>query len=446
MPPPASGGALGSPRTGGAYGGSPHSAMPLSWEVQGGLPSETEALAQQAYGKWLAPQGGGGSPSSGAIEQKLSALSRRTAAEMRRAEKERGDHDRRLEVLEELCRQHLGSLDVRFGQAREEAAAEVEKAMQRVRQRFERDFKEVSEALEEYNSKASSSHELTADTVRSLQKRSDANQSGLEELRVWRREVEQQLAVGAGGSSSGGDGGGGWAVAAAPLARRGESNMEDRVDDRMEAALVRERKQAHERLRSSCAEMTGHLNDLRRELVEQRRIADLAASRAEDRRERTQQELTAQIGDLETQIAELGGALATRLQAKVTSVTNSMSRQLEEQVQETRRDFEQRLSPLEERTTALESAAESSEQWISNQVQLWRRENAELHNGLTSLQGPIQRREYDRILEAAREEARTVHLEVMSIDTRVAAIEERLADDPGRRRHDALGRIGGSRE
>merc|ERR1712232_922764 len=159
-----------------------------------------------------------------------------------------------------------------------------------------------------------------------------------------------------------------------------------------EALLQRERKEAHERLRSSCAELTAHLNELRCELVEQRRAAELLETRA----------IPKLREDLETQIAELGGALASRMHASVSSTSKGME------------------ARLEEFSRILGQRAEHHQQQHS-----WHHDSAELSCRIQEL----VRHESAQTLDAAREEARTVHLEVMGVDTRVAAIEERLADE-----------------
>merc|ERR1739844_288335 len=105
--------------------------------------------------------------------------------------------------------------------------------------------------------------------------------------------------------------------------------MVERVEEQLETALARERRQAHERLRSSCTEMTAHLNELRQELVEQRRALEQTAESLDARRERLQRDVIAHMSDLETQIVELSGALAKRMQAKLTAMIKEFNDQLE---------------------------------------------------------------------------------------------------------------------
>merc|ERR1719253_513410 len=133
-------------------------------------------------------------PQLGGIKQKVSVLSRRTAAEFRKAEKERSEHARRLEALEELCRQALGNLDYRLDQARVDAAQEVEKATHRVRGRLEQEMQKLAEGLERHTTEARDQRQGNSDSIRNLGKRVEGWHANLEELKSWRRETEEQLA------------------------------------------------------------------------------------------------------------------------------------------------------------------------------------------------------------------------------------------------------------
>jgi len=135
---------------------------------------------ETAYKRWLQAQSGGGAPNG--VEKKVFELSRRTAAELRRVEKERTDHERRLEALEQLCQQHLSGLDARFGKNRDDAAAEVDQVVQRVRGRFDRDLRQATETLHEQCSDLRTSAEHMSDALRALAKRVDANHTSLEEI------------------------------------------------------------------------------------------------------------------------------------------------------------------------------------------------------------------------------------------------------------------------
>merc|ERR1711865_900666 len=63
----------------------------------------------------------------------------------------------------------------------------------------------------------------------------------------------------------------------------------------------------------------------------------------------------------------------------------------------------------------------------------WRRESADIRGGVVELRDLIKR-EAEQVLEVARDDVRTVHLEVMSVDTRIAAVEERLRHGSARPR------------
>mmetsp|Transcript_29315 Transcript_29315/g.63769 ORF Transcript_29315/g.63769 Transcript_29315/m.63769 type:complete len:430 (-) Transcript_29315:78-1367(-) len=349
--------------------------------------SPAHELAQCQQQPWHAGVAGG-------VEQKVSALSRRTAGELRRAEKERGDLARRLEALEELCRERLGGVEATLGQATEAAALEAQRAAQWFRSQVDRDLKAMSEVLQQHKGELK------------------ASQQGLDELRSWREEVQHRL------SSSAIE------VDAGRSRERATDLASSRMEEQLDAALCRERKQAHERLRASCAELTSHLNELRQELVEQRRAAQQGAEKEEARRESLR-------ADLETQIAELGRALASRLQGTLAATVKV----LDERVDGVAAEVHRSLGAIEDRCGSLEGSSE----WLGGQVQLWRRENAALHSGLSSVQELVHR-EAEQCVEQSRDEARTIHCEVMSIDTRVASIEAMLTAKKGAgRSHDADG-------
>merc|ERR1712194_897421 len=138
-------------------------------------------------------------------------------------------------------------------------------------------------------------------------------------------------------------------------------------DAQVETALARERKHARERLHASCAELTGHINSLRRDAVDQRHALTEAGQNHDAWRENLQTELAARLTDLETQVTELGGALASRLQTKI----NSMMKSFDDQGASTlNHNLKQHLSALDSRTVALETTNEI----ISNDVQACRQE------------------------------------------------------------------------
>lgn len=251
---------------------------------------------QQAGALGDGAQTGHASPAGGmGVEQKLSALSKRTAAEFRKAEKERGIHGKRLEFLEELFQREFGGLEARLEKLRQEAAAEAERSAHRQRERIELELGKGSE-----------------DALGSLRK--------------------------------------------------------------------------------SCSELGGRLEDLKREVVQQRLVADQLRS------------------DLEEQMAGLGGALAQKMRQRLSSLKQEV---------------------LED--SAFREADRSRSVGVSEeQLALLRQDGCEMREQLARLQA-----ECDRVAEVAMGEARVVHLEVMSVNTRLSAVEERLASDTGKRRQSA---------
>merc|ERR1719171_1161463 len=71
----------------------------------------------------------------------------------------------------------------------------------------------------------------------------------------------------------------------------------------------------------------------------------------------------------------------------------------------------------------------------------WRSEAAEMQGGFARMRETVHR-ELERARELGRSEASSVHAEVMSVNTRVAAIEEKLAAAP---LMNTVGRLNGAR-
>eukprot|EP00929_Paragymnodinium_shiwhaense_P057931 TRINITY_DN29017_c0_g1_i1.p1 TRINITY_DN29017_c0_g1~~TRINITY_DN29017_c0_g1_i1.p1 ORF type:complete len:478 (+),score=129.96 TRINITY_DN29017_c0_g1_i1:89-1522(+) len=253
------------------------------------------------------------------LEQKLIALSRRTSAELRRAEREKGDQDRRLEILEDLCRQHLGGLEDRLVQAQEDIAVEAERRLQ-----------STSEQMQEE----------AAASLKALEARVEADHRSLEELRSWRRQADSILCIEDGGPSRSGS-------SSRLIAGRSDACCREDV------VLREELRQVEDRFVALSERLQGDLKRVRHDVRE-------AQARCED--------------SFSSQLEELGGALASRMQGKLSSTTQ---------------DFRQRL----------DSAFGQLQDFV--------------------------RRECREAREAASEEARTVHLEVMTVDTRLASLEER---------------------
>jgi len=124
---------------------------------------------------------------------------------------------------------------------------------------------------------------------------------------------------------------------------------------------------------------------------------------------------------LESQVAELGGVLAARLQAKIASVSDVLN----EKVEEVRSEFGKGRPLTQDRD--LGAACTSRE----TKAAYRRNESADFRGGVEDLQ-VLVKKEAEKIMETARDDIRTVHLEVMSVDTRIAAVEEHLRHGPAR--------------
>lgn len=293
-------------------------------------------------------------PKGGDLEQKLLALSRRAAAELERAEKERQELHSNQEHLQQVCSQ-------------------LESGLQMLTERVDAQNLDAAELPE---------------------------------------------AACRGGLAAARDG------------------LEDRLRSQFEASLATEREQAHGRLKSSCSELVGHLNDLRCEMVKQRAEA----------KEQSPSEL---LQHLESHLAELGEGLTQQLEARVARVAEEHAAELRKQltnVLESRalatdptqvlsekiRQVWSTLTPLSDRSERLEGSLDK----LTGQVDSCCKDIGDFHRTFSMMQCQL-REAVDTSCEAlnvARDEGRTVHFEVMSIDTRVATIEERLSHRAERKR------------
>jgi hypothetical protein len=329
------------------------------------------------YAKWISSQAG----VAGGLDQKLAALSKRTAAELRRVDREHAEHARRLEVLEELCAKGLEQV------VRETAASEAANAMQHLRaqldERLQADFRRASEDASQMSVEMQRRHKQFSDALEGLARHIDGSNEGfekwrleadtklkaatqelekLQELPSWRRDVDSKLAV--------------------AMKAEGSSDVlsAERQECRAgwEAAVRRERKAATERLTTSCTELTSHLNELREELLDQRALVARTSEQVRASRQEAQRGQKLRDTWLEAQVAELGSALAVQLDEKLQGPR--------------RRDgegsswYHEVLARLDEvKDLALREAAKSR--------------------------------------EMSKDEARIVHHEVMSLDMRVSTLE-----------------------
>lgn len=349
---------------------------------------------------------------AGTFDQKVTALSRRVASELRKAEREREDHAKRLEVLEVFRMQQISVAEEQLCQVHDVAASEVERVTQKLRCRLDRDLTQMSEQLEYIRMEARDARDIISSKLQIVSKRIDAEHEGLDALRAYRKEAESAMAKSQEDSSI--------AMDALAAARRSAVDVTDQLEERLETAITRERKQGHERLRSSCAELTGYLNRLRSELVQQQ----------------------SEVKNVGSQISDLGTELGSRLQAKIAATTQTLS----DQANAVRIELQAALDVMKERVATSEVSLEQ----LGGYVQTWRQDVAEIHSSTVDFR-ELVRRECERAIEIAQGDAHTVHLEVMSINTRMAAVEEYLAarrndfSRNGPRKHNALLFLQGAR-
>jgi len=335
------------------------------------------------YAKWLSSRAG----HMDGLDQKLAALSKRSAAEFRRVDREHGEHVRRLEALEEICSSRLEQA------IREVATAEAAKAVQRLQtqleERLQQDFKRVSEDMSRLSAEAQRKHKQCSEALEGLAHHIDGSNAGLDkwrkevdvnsqtllqdlkklqtwstEMTFWKKDVDPKL-LALGRLSARANEEEERGSSAAALAK-----AEEACRTGWEAAVRRERKIASERLSASCTELTQHLNELREELLEQRTAVSTCSKELRTSRQEAHQGQKLRDMWLEAQVSELGAALAVQIDEKLRDQPRAQKQE----------------------------------------VGSWRRELEQLR---------------ELALDAARDEARIVHNEVMSLDMRVATLEGR---------------------
>lgn len=347
------------------------------------------------YAKWLSSRAG----HVDGLEQKVSALSKRSAAEFRRVDREQGEQLRRIEALEELCSSRLQTVIHELATA--EAAKAIQHLQTQLEERLQQDFKRVSEDISRLGAEGQRKHKQCSEALEGLAHHIDGSSAGLEkwrkemdlnqrtllqelaklqssgsELSLWRKDADTRLsALVAKASSKADEEDAGYSAATL-------TQVEETCRASWEAAMRRERKIGAERLAASCSELTQHLNELREELLEQRTAVGSCSK--EQRAAQQEMQKGQKLRDLwlEAQISDLGAALAM---------------QIDEQLQRQSRLCGQ----------------------ASAEVGAWRQELA----SSTSQMRELAMREANKALDVARDEARIVHKEVMSLDMRVATLE-----------------------
>lgn len=312
-------------------------------------------------------------------EEKLTALSKRSAAELRRAERERGELGRRIEALEEFCHRSFASRNAFAGEPRE---ADVAEAVQHLHQRLEHELAGVKEALGQACAEADVARAVQEQRTSALEHawaaRASTDREGLEELRAWRRQAEAQLS----------------------------------------AAL---REVCDSRARLSGAAGT--------EAVVMLPAAAAAPKVAEVNRGAS----SAYDTWLKAEVAQLGAHVAAQLEERLAIVEAELAKlsaEFASQLSDSFRTLEAACAmsmPSAARSSQGQSAAAARRDILAErtaQGEHWEDDGESVRSSLQELRDHV-RREGARILDFARDEIRIVHHEVMSLDTRLAALEER---------------------
>lgn len=332
------------------------------------------------YARWISDQ----AKQTQGVESKLTAISKRTASELRRAEKERGEHAQRLSMLEEFCFKRFEDRLLEHGEVTQRT---IEDEVARLRNRIEaegkRTFIELQGLQDRTVALENESLEL-GQQVKNLAKREDMAQEAI-------RDAKKALAESQGAIDK---------IEFALTEAVDRSCLHETVEELREmynSDLVSTKKWTVERISASSNEAREKLEELRGDLLNTRSLLERQAGDGQRRQE-----------ELEVQLADLGSALAVKLHARIASSAKA----LDERLDEAREGIESRLDTAE---------------LVLEKIPHWRKEAAEVQDGFARLQETISR-EVERSRESVRIETQSVHLEVMSVNTRVSAIEERLAD------------------
>lgn len=285
---------------------------------KGGAPIDAELLQ---YAHWVSTR----ASVSSSLEQKLAALSRRSVQEHRRAEIERNELARRMEVLEGMCvgtdeapgllavssqrmeamQANLDELRFRLGGAQPPVAEPVERTVERlvlnnVQPALGQMAADVAVAVEQQINGAI--EDLTKDVgdLRQSLRRLDGRQGPGQLSLADSTEADTRFA-----SAS-------------------TEQLVAQLRSEWEPALAMERQAAQERLTANCSELTRYLNELREEVIEQRSATERAGKQVHACRQELSRDIAARDSRLEAKLVDLGGQLAARMEDTVAAAARAL--------------------------------------------------------------------------------------------------------------------------
>lgn len=372
LPPSQTTSAAGSPRS---QGTAPPLRRPVAQRASSNMDDDV-----LDYARWISRQ----ARQTTGIDTKLTAISKRTASELRRAEKERGEQALRLSALEEFCFQKF---EDRLTESHEEHKKTIEEEVARLRSKIEVEGKRTLEELQGIQDRTQVLEYEALEIGQQLKALTKREDQAHEALRQSKKALdESKIAIDR--------------IEMALTEAVDRSEMHEAVEGlrgMCTSDIVSTKKWAAEKMTANSNEQREKIEDLRGDLLTQRTLIDRQQGDAQRRQE-----------ELEVQLADLGSALAVKLHARIASSAKA----LDERLDEARERIESRLDTAE---------------LVLEKIPHWRRESAEMQNGFARLQETLVR-DLERSRESVRNEIQSVHLEVMSVNTRVSAIEERLTD------------------
>lgn len=263
------------------------------------------------YAHWISTKASMGDN----VELKLAALSRRSAQELKRAERERGDLARRLEALESMC---MGSEEAPGLLAVSSQRIEVvQGSLDELRQRVDATVGMSAAAREEpvertverlmFNNVQPVLGQMAADVAVAVEQQiNGAIETLTKDVEELRKQLRSQPSNGADGQGP------------------ADNKLIAQIRAEWEPALSKERQAAQERLTANCSELTRYLNELREEVIEQRTSTDKASKEVQAARQELLRNIQARDSRLEAKLVDLGAQLAARMEDTVAAAARAL--------------------------------------------------------------------------------------------------------------------------